>query len=215
MTFVSKRDGTLCFGSAFYSRKMIRVCSLNLKNVIRSLRFVHPYSSETLSSNIFSESKRFETTESLGHTRVFGDNETQSLEKERQAEVSTLRILKIPYSFESQIVNCIPFFFSLHKFQVHVWHALGRKCINPAEMTDEQWQHLYKLDVKHQRQKYCRYLQWKKQFKAEKLERTQKLRDMRKGDRERMIAERAANNSYCLWTWTQFVAIAYLSANNQ
>lgn len=75
-----------------------------------------------------------------------------------------------------------------------MWHSLGRQCINPADITDEQWQHLCKLDVKHQRQRYCRYLQWKKQFKADKMERTKKERDIKQVNRERVLAERAANN---------------------
>lgn len=77
--------------------------------------------------------------------------------------------------------------------QVHFWHILGRNCINPADLTDEQWQHLCELDTKHQRQKYCRFLQHKKQAKAEKKERAKEEIVLKEGTRERKIAEREAN----------------------
>lgn len=70
---------------------------------------------------------------------------------------------------------------------------MGRQCINPANITVEQWQHLCELDTKSQRQKYCRYLLWKKQFKAEKKERTEKERESKKGRQEQILAERASN----------------------
>lgn len=60
-------------------------------------------------------------------------------------------------------------------------------------MTDDQWQHLYKLDAKHQRRKYVIYLKWKKQIKTEKLERAENKRDLKKENRERVLSERAAN----------------------
>lgn len=61
-------------------------------------------------------------------------------------------------------------------------------------MTDEQWQHLYELNTKHQRQKYCRYLLQRKYAKFEKKERAEQVRDTKKGTRERILAERAAND---------------------
>lgn len=70
---------------------------------------------------------------------------------------------------------------------------MGHQCINPADITDEQWQHLYELDTKHQRQKYCNYLLTRKQSKAEKKERAKEESEAKKGNRERIIAERAAN----------------------
>lgn len=60
-------------------------------------------------------------------------------------------------------------------------------------MTDEQWQHLYELDTKHQRQRYCRFLLIKKQAKSEKKERAVEERDTKKDHHERIIAERLAN----------------------
>lgn len=60
-------------------------------------------------------------------------------------------------------------------------------------MTDDQWQHLCELDTKHQRQKYCRYLLQKKEAKAEKKERVALRSEASKDYRERVRAERAAN----------------------
>lgn len=61
-------------------------------------------------------------------------------------------------------------------------------------MTDEQWQHLCELDTRHQRQKYCRYLLIRKRAKGEKKDRTEEIRAAKKGTRERILAERAAND---------------------
>lgn len=76
---------------------------------------------------------------------------------------------------------------------MHFWHTLGRRSIDPAEMTDEQWKHLFELDTKHQRQKYCRYLLVRKEAKAEKKERAEQRSEAKKDHRERVRAERAAN----------------------
>lgn len=60
-------------------------------------------------------------------------------------------------------------------------------------MSDEQWQHLYGLDTKHQRQKYVNYLLIRKHAKLEKKERAEQTREGKKGTRERVLAERTAN----------------------
>lgn len=76
---------------------------------------------------------------------------------------------------------------------MHLWHSVGYKCINPAEMTEAEWQHLYTLDAKHQRKRYCRYLLIRNQARAEKKELKEKERESKKGKRERILAERESN----------------------
>lgn len=76
---------------------------------------------------------------------------------------------------------------------MHLWHALGHQCVDPSELTEEHWQHLYELDTKHQRKRFCRFLLLKKQAKAEKKERAAEEREAKKGNRERIRAERDAN----------------------
>lgn len=70
---------------------------------------------------------------------------------------------------------------------------LKRNCVNPADITDEQWHHLCELDTKHQRQKFCRYLYRKKLSKVEKKERAKDQIEAKKEKHERTIAEREAN----------------------
>lgn len=70
---------------------------------------------------------------------------------------------------------------------------MGFKCINPELLTEEQWKHIYELDAKHQRKKYCRFLLQKMQAKAEKKTRIQEERESKKGNREKILAEREAN----------------------
>lgn len=82
---------------------------------------------------------------------------------------------------------------NFNSFQVHFWHILGKNCINPADVTDDQWQHLCELDTKHQRQKFCRYLYRKQLAKIEKKERTKEEIETKKVTRERTIAERDAS----------------------
>lgn len=96
------------------------------------------------------------------------------------------------YGLEIYLIECWTTFIC-SCFQVYFWHSLGRRVIDPAEMTDEHWQHLCELDTKHQRQKYCRYLLQKKEAKAEKKEVVEQRREAKKGTKERVRAERIAN----------------------
>lgn len=70
---------------------------------------------------------------------------------------------------------------------------MAGKSVNPKELTEEQWQHLYELETKHQRIKFCRYLLWKKEQKEEKKFRNQEEREAKKGNRERIHQERDVN----------------------
>lgn len=76
---------------------------------------------------------------------------------------------------------------------MHLWHSLGHKCINPAELSEEQWQHLYELDTKHQRKRYCRYLLVRNEARAEKKELKELRRQLKEGTHERIIADRESN----------------------
>lgn len=78
---------------------------------------------------------------------------------------------------------------------MHIWHSVGtHKYINPALITEEQWQHLYKTETKHQRQRYCEFLLTKMQAKAE--QKAEKIAEhegkVKQGIKIR--AERAANS---------------------
>lgn len=76
---------------------------------------------------------------------------------------------------------------------MHLWYSRHYKCINPDELTEVQWQHLYGLDTKHQRVKYCQGLLEKKEATAKKMKLREEKREANKGLRERIRAEREAN----------------------
>lgn len=76
---------------------------------------------------------------------------------------------------------------------MHLWHSLGYKCINPAELSEEQWQHLYELDTKHQRKRYCRYLLVRNEARAEKKELNELRKPLNEMKRERILADRESN----------------------
>lgn len=71
---------------------------------------------------------------------------------------------------------------------------MGYQCINPELLTEEQWQHIYELDAKHQRKRYCRFLLLKMLAKEEKKTKIQEGREAKKGNRERILAAREANS---------------------
>lgn len=60
-------------------------------------------------------------------------------------------------------------------------------------MTEEEWQHLYGLEVKHQRKRYCRYLLVRNEARAEKKHSKEVEKESKKGNRERIVAERHSN----------------------
>lgn len=78
-------------------------------------------------------------------------------------------------------------------FQVNLWYALEYKCINPAELTEDQWQHLYELESKHQRKRLCRHLLIKKEAKLEKKKLREEKREANIGITDKIRAERGAN----------------------
>lgn len=71
---------------------------------------------------------------------------------------------------------------------------MGYQCINPELLTEEQWQHIYELNAKHQRKRYCRFLLLKMLAKEEKKTKIQVEREAKKGNRERILAAREANS---------------------
>lgn len=83
-----------------------------------------------------------------------------------------------------------------YSFQLHFWHILRGDCIDPADVTDEQWQHLYELDAKHQRKKFCRFLHIKKLTKVERKERAKEEIEAKKEKHARVLAEREANEHF-------------------
>lgn len=77
--------------------------------------------------------------------------------------------------------------------QVYLWHSLDRQCIDPKLVTEEDWQHLCELEAKHQRKRYCRYLLHRIQYKVKKKELSVIEKESKKGNQERIRAERDAN----------------------
>lgn len=159
---------------------MFRALVKNLKNVAVGDKFLSP------SISSISVLKRFGFTDMLENVKKTEDSKFDELKKYRQAEVC-IRFK----SFQSHVIKLI--YNKFEHFQVHLWHALGHQCVDPSELTEEHWQHLYELDTKHQRKRFCRFLLLKKQAKAEKKERAAEEREAKKGNRERIRAERDAN----------------------
>lgn len=76
---------------------------------------------------------------------------------------------------------------------MHLWYLGGQNSINPEKVTEEQWQYIYELDSKHQRQKYCKYLNIKADAKADKKSKKLEQVESKKSYHEQMKAERKAN----------------------
>lgn len=65
--------------------------------------------------------------------------------------------------------------------------------IDPELITLEQWQNLFKMESRHQRRKYCRYLHSRKCFQMEQLEKQAQRKEDRKHVRQETIELRKNN----------------------
>lgn len=74
-----------------------------------------------------------------------------------------------------------------------LWYSLGYIRVDPNKFTKEQWHQIYTLDAKHQRKRFCRYLSCREEAIAEKREKKKAEQKSKEGNRERVRAEREAN----------------------